>query len=149
MNKPTFQGGIKVEIERWDMLKEISIIHDEIDRIFQNFLKGIPSLRASEELIDFIPPINMIDDGDKIFVQVALPGIKKEDLDISLQENILTISGIRTGKSDKPHYLQEWQYGNFERKIAIPVVIKDDDIRADYTDGILTISIPKSDIDGE
>lgn len=138
-----------MEIERWDMLKEISIIHDEIDRIFQNFLKGIPSLRASEELIDFIPPINIIDDDDRIFVYVALPGVKKEDLDISFQERVLTISGIRIGKSDKPHYIQEWQYGSFERKITIPVVIKDDNILADYTDGILTISIPKSDIDGE
>jgi HSP20 family protein len=128
----------KVEIERWDMFKEIAMIHDEVDRIFQNFFKII-----DEELTTFTPPINILDDGDRVLVQVALPGVKKEDIDLSLQERTLIISGIRV-KADKPHYQQEWQYGSFERKITIPVAIKDDDLRADYTDGILTVSIPKS-----
>jgi len=132
-----------VEIERWDMFKEIAEIHDEVDRLFQNFLKRIPSPRVYEELPAFTPPINIIDDGEKLLVQVALSGVNKEDIDLSLQEMTLTISGVRVGNSDKPHYQQEWQYGSFERKVTIPVAIKDDDIRADYTDGILTISILK------
>ncbi len=134
-----------MEIERWDIFKEITMIHDEVDRIFQNFFKRIPVSRIDKETPSFTPPANIIDEGEKLVVQIALPGVKKEDIDLSLQDRTLIIRGMRVGRSDKPHYQQEWQYGSFEREIIIPVAIKDDDIRADYTDGILTIIVSKSD----
>jgi HSP20 family protein len=133
-------------IEKWDILKEISTIHAEVDRIFQGFFKRIPGPILEENLTTFIPPVNVYDDGN-IIIEVALPGVKKEDIDLSLQDNILTISGVRLGKADKPYYQQEWQYGHFEREITLPIAIKGDNISAEYKDGILTISIPKKDND--
>lgn len=132
-------------IERWDIFKEITTIHAEVDRIFQDFFGRIPSPVVEEKLTVFIPQVNIYDDEDKIVVEVALPGVKKEDIDVSLQDRILTISGVRIGKADKFHYQQEWQYGHFEREITLPVAIQGDDIRAEYIDGILTISMPKDD----
>ena len=132
-----------MNIERWDIFKEINTIHAEVDRIFQDFFRRIPSPKIEEKLTVFTPPANMYDDGDKIVIEVALPGVKKEDIDVSLQDNVLTISGVRIGKSDKPYYQQEWQYGQFEREITLPTAINSDDIRAEYTDGILTVSMPK------
>jgi HSP20 family protein len=132
-----------LNIERWDIFKEINTIHAEVDRIFQDFFRRIPSPKIEEKLTVFTPPVNMYDDGDKIVIEVALPGVKKEDIDLSLQDNVLTISGVRIGKTDKPYYQQEWQYGQFEREITLPTAIKSDDIRAEYTDGILTVSMPK------
>jgi len=132
-----------LNIERWDIFKEINTIHAEVDRIFQDFFRRIPSPKIEEKLTVFTPPVNMYDDGDKIVIEVALPGVKKEDIDLSLQDNVFTINGVRIGKTDKPHYQQEWQYGQFEREITLPTAIKSDDIRAEYTDGILTVSMPK------
>ena len=132
-----------MNIEKWDIFKEINTIHTEVDRIFQDFFKRIPSPKIEEKLTVFTPPANMYDDGDKIVIEVALPGVKKEDIDLSLQDNVLTINGVRIDKTDKPYYLQEWQYGPFEREITLPTAIKSDDIRAEYTDGILTVSMPK------
>jgi HSP20 family protein len=132
-----------LNIERWDIFKEINTIHAEVDRIFQDFFRRIPSPKIEEKLTVFTPPVNMYDDGDKIVIEVALPGVKKEDIDLSLQDNVLTISGVRIGKTDKPYYQQEWQYGQFEREITLPTAINSDDIRAEYTDGILTVSMPK------
>ncbi|MDQ1318363.1 MAG: hypothetical protein QG641_952 [Candidatus Poribacteria bacterium] len=129
-------------VERWDIFKEIEAIHEEVDRIFQDFFRRIPSPRVEEKLTSFIPPVNVYDDENKIVIAIALPGMKKEDIDISMQDRTLTVSGVRIG-SDKPHYQQEWQYGHFERDIILPTAIKSDDILAEYTDGILTISIPK------
>lgn len=129
-------------VERWDIFKEIEAIHEEVDRIFQDFFRRIPSPRVEEKLASFIPPVNVYDDENKIVIAIALPGMKKEDIDISMQDRTLTVSGVRIG-SDKPHYQQEWQYGHFERDIILPTAIKSDDILAEYTDGILTISIPK------
>ena len=131
-----------MNIERWDIFKEINTIHAEVDRIFQDFFRRIPSPRVEEKLTSFIPPVNIYDDKNIIVIAIALPGMKKEDIDVSVQDRTLTISGVRIG-TDKPHYQQEWQYGHFERDIILPTAIKSDDIRAEYTDGILTISIPK------
>ena len=136
-----------MNIERWDIFKEINTIHAEVDRIFQDFFRRIPSPKIEEKLTVFTPPVNMYDDGDKIVIELALPGVKKEDIDVSLQDGILIISGVRIGKSDKPYYQQEWQYGHFEREITLPIAIKGDNISAEYKDGILTISIPKKDND--
>ena len=111
-------------IERWDIFKEITTIHSEVDRIFQDFFRGIPSPVLEEKLTVFTPPVNTYDDGDKIVVEVALPGVKKEDIDVSFQDRILTISGVRIGKANKLHYQQEWQYGHFEKEITLPVAIK-------------------------
>ena len=132
-----------MSIERWDILKEIGAIHAEVDRLFNNFLKQIPSPTIEEKLTTWTPLVNIYDDRDKIIIEVALPGVKKEDIDLSLQDGTLTISGIRIGKSDKSHYQQEWRYGNFEREIEIPVLIKTENILPEYTDGILVISIQK------
>jgi len=130
-------------IERWDIFKEITTIHAEVDRIFQDFFRRIPSPVVEEKLTSFTPPANVYGDEDKIVIEVALPGMKKEDIDVSLQDRIITISGVRVGKADKPHYQQEWQYGHFEKDITLPTTVKSDDIRAEYIDGILTISITK------
>lgn len=128
-------------IERWDIWKEFAQIHREVDRIFEDFFKRIPG--AEEDEVAFIPSANVYDDGDKVVVEVALPGVKKEDIDLSLQENRLILRGVRHGRTDRHYYQQEWQYGSFEREIVITIPIKDESISAGYTDGVLTISIPK------
>lgn len=133
-----------MSIERWDILKEIDEIHAEFERIFNNFLRRIPNPIIEEKLTTWSPLVNIYDDLDNIIVEIALPGVKKEDIDLSLQDRKLVVSGFRVGRSDKPYYLQEWKYGCFERKIDIPVPIESDNIRAEYTDGILTVVIKKT-----
>lgn len=134
-----------MSIERWDILKEIDEIHLEFERIFNNFLRRIPSPIIEEKLTTWSPLVNIYDDLDNIVIEIALPGVKKEDIDLSLQDRKLVVSGFRVGRSDKLYYLQEWRYGSFERKIDIPVPIESDNIRAEYTDGILTVIMRKLD----
>lgn len=128
-----------MSIERWDINKEIAEIHAEIDRIFDSFFKRI--IPVFDE-IAFVPQVNMFKDDDDLIVEVALPGVKKEDINLSLEDKKLIISGTRVGKSDIIYYMKEFQYGNFERKIEIELPIKEEGIRAEYNDGILKVSIP-------
>lgn len=129
-------------IERWDIGKEIAMIHAEVDRIFDSFFKRVvPAI--DEEVAAFIPQVNIYNENDKIIVEAALPGVKKEDIDVSLQGGKLLISGVRVGQADRNYYLKELSYGSFEREIALPEQINSEDIRAEYTDGILKVSIPK------
>lgn len=128
-----------MSIERWDLSKEIAEMHAEIDRIFDSFVKrAIPIF----DEIAFIPQANVFEDGNYLIVEFALPGVKKEDINLSLEGKNLIISGTRIGMLDKVYYIKEFQYGNFERKIEIELPIKEEGIRAEYNDGILKVSIP-------
>lgn len=126
-------------IERWDLNREIAEIHAEIDRIFESFFKRV--IPVFEE-VAFVPQVNMFKEDSNLIVEVALPGVKKEDINLSLEDRKLIISGTRVGRSDISYYMKEFQHGNFERKIEINFPIKEEGIRAEYNDGILKISIP-------
>lgn len=128
-----------MSIERWDINKEIAEIHAEIDRIFESFFKRISPVFDE---VAFVPQVNMFKDDDNLIVEVALPGVKKEDINLSLEDKNLIISGTRMGRSDIIYYMKEFQYGNFERKIGIELPIKEEGIRAEYNDGILKVFIP-------
>ncbi len=126
-------------IERWDLSKEIAEIHAEINRIFESFFKRtIPTF----DEVAFVPQANMFEDEDNLIVEIALPGVKKEDINLSLEDKKLVISGTRIGRSDRVYYMKEFQYGNFDRKIEIDFPVKEEGIRAEYNDGILKVSIP-------
>lgn len=128
-----------MSIERWDLSKEIAEIHAEIDRIFESFFKRI--IPVFDE-VAFIPQVNMFKENSNLIVEVALPGVKKEDINLSLEDKKLIISGTRIGRSDIVYYMKEFQYGSFERKVEIEPPIKEEGIRAEYIDGILKVSIP-------
>ncbi|MGB9595518.1 MAG: Hsp20/alpha crystallin family protein [Candidatus Poribacteria bacterium] len=132
-----------MSIERWDIIKEIDEIHAEFERIFNNFLRRIPNPIIEEKLTIWTPLVNIYDNLDEVVIEIALPGVKKEDIDLSLQDKKLIVSGFRIGRSDRPFYLQEWRYGSFEREIDIPIPIETDSIRAEYIDGVLTVKMKK------
>lgn len=94
------------------------------------------------------PAMDLYEDKDNLTVNVELPGMKKEDIELSLNEGTLTISGER--KNDETHkdaatHRVERFYGRFQRSVALGVAVNPDKIKATYTDGILTVTLPKAD----
>ena len=84
---------------------------------------------------------------DKITVQVELAGMKKEDFDISLQDDVLTISGERKSESEKREgesFRSERSFGAFSRSVTLPSAVKADEVKATYEDGVLTVTLPKA-----
>jgi HSP20 family protein len=87
------------------------------------------------------------EDADKVTVQLELAGVKKEDFDISLQDDVLTISGERKSESEKREgesYRSERSFGSFSRSVTLPSPVKSADVKATYQDGILTVTLPKA-----
>ena len=92
------------------------------------------------------PLVNVEDKGDKLMVTAELPGMKKEDIQVDLEEGALTISAERKGveeEKEKDYYRCERQYSSFRRRIALPEQVNLEGADAEYSDGILTISLPK------
>jgi HSP20 family protein len=91
----------------------------------------------------FTPLLDVRETGEEYLVMVDLPGVKSEDVTIEINEQVLTISGSRPGVETGEAQNVERPYGSFSRTLTLPTGVDSDSIAADYTDGVLTLHIPK------
>jgi len=123
----------------------LSNLRDEIDRLFEAPLTEFS--RTSQQLAGgWLPAVDLYEDKDNIVVRAELPGMKKEELTISLHEGVLTLSGERTREEqykDTQVCRAECFEGRFQRTITLPCPVQGDKVSASYKDGILTVTLPK------
>jgi len=94
-----------------------------------------------------IPAINMYQTDDDVVVQAALPGLKVEDVQITITGDILSLKGEfkeKTESKDKAYTIREQNYGSFERSMQLPTGVLADKSRAEFEDGILSITLPRA-----
>ena len=92
-------------------------------------------------------PLEVFEEGNSLVVKASLPGIKPEDLNIEIRDNILMISGEtrrETERKEEDYFLNERRYGQFRRSLALPYDVKVDKVNAGFEDGILTLTLPKT-----
>jgi HSP20 family protein len=133
------------ELSVWPGFGRLSNLRDEIDRLFDVPLAELA--RTSSLLSGWTPALDLHEDKDSLVVKVEVPGMKKEDIEVSLHDGTLSISGER--KSDQTFegaevYRAERFFGRFQRTIALPTAVAADQIKAQYKDGVLTITLPKA-----
>ena len=123
----------------------------EIDRLFDGFFTDFgrfPSSLVSKERIGpFSPKIDISNDESSIEINAELPGLDEKDIQVSLQEDVLTIKGEKKSgdeKKSKDFYRVERRFGSFERSIRIPQEVDAEKIKASFKNGVLTVSLPKS-----
>jgi HSP20 family protein len=134
-----------MDIIRWDPFKELSTLREQIDRLFDSFFGRVPSIAEKE--VAWIPAINLEETDDSYVVQAELPGLKKDEIKVSITEDTVTISGerkISKEEKGKTYHRVEMSYGKFQRTLTLPGEIVPSKAKATYKDGILTIKLPKS-----
>jgi HSP20 family protein len=118
---------------------------NEINSLFDSFFNE--GLGKFERNVFFTPRVDVVERENQFEVHVALPGLKKEEINIDVERNVLTISGERKlkneNKEDKFHMVENF-YGKFSRSFTLPENIESSKIDAQFTDGILAISLPKA-----
>ena len=95
---------------------------------------------------DWVPSVDISETDGGFEVRAELPGVAKDDLHVSVKDNLLTLSGEKRQKNvdDPQNYRRvERRYGSFQRRFTLPSEVETDDIKAEFTDGVLTLSIPK------
>ena len=124
----------------------------QMDRLFDEVFKRpffslwSPRL-GGEEMEQLYLPIDIFEDGESVIVKAEIPGIKKEDVNVQLTPDSITISGKKTDEQrveQKDFYRLERTYGSFTRTCQLPVETMTDKARAVFKDGILEVRIPKS-----
>lgn len=118
----------------------LPVLHEEIERLLNFPL-------ASNASGPWVPALDAYEEKDNYVVKVELPGVNKEDVRLSLEKGTLTITGERkseTSSKDGELYHSERFYGRFQRTVNLPESLAADKVKAGYKDGVLTVTLPKS-----
>jgi len=135
------------ELVNKEPVKEPGKIKTEIDRLWDAFLFGKPKHLKEEDMQGWSPALEVRETKTRILINAEIPGVDPKDIRISLSEGMLTIKGERTrnaeGKEENLHLLER-KYGSFTRLVRIPREVEAEKITASYKNGVLSITVPKS-----
>ena len=119
----------------WPTFGRLANLQDELDRLFESPLRA------------WAPALDVHEDKDGFTISAELPGMKREDIEVSVQEGALVISGERqeekVNEGTEVHR-QERYFGRFSRALTLPTAVAGDRVKATYKDGILTVVLPKA-----
>ncbi len=125
----------------WSPFAELERIRREFDRLLEDVF---PVTAEREEVL--VPPIDVYETDSEVVVKAELPGIKKEDIDVTIKENSVHIKAEKKEekeeKTETVHRVERF-YGKVERVVPLPAEIKPEEAKAEYKDGVLEIRIPK------
>ena len=129
---------------RWDPFRELTALQTEVNRLFSRAGGGDVAERQS-----WTPSIDVIETDDSIKLKAELAGMDPKDLNIEVQDNVLTVSGERRFEEEVNEdkcYRIERRYGSFSRSLALPQTVQEDGIEAKYENGVLEVIVPKAEI---
>ncbi|HVM71078.1 MAG TPA: Hsp20/alpha crystallin family protein [Anaerolineales bacterium] len=130
-------------LTRWEPVQEMMTLREAMDRLFDDAFTRPVSMRGGS----VVPAVDLYQTEDEVVVKASLPGLKSEDVHISVTADVLTLSGEFKQDSEKKettYHIREHRYGSFERSVMLPTEVQTDKAKADFENGILTISLPKA-----
>ena len=125
---------------------EFDRMRRDMDRLWDSFLEGVPG-RRGEERGEWLPSLDVSETKNELVVKAEVPGMDHKDIDISLSNGVLTIKGEKKQEREEKeadYHLVERSYGSFVRSVQLPIEVQGDKINASYMDGIVRITLPKS-----
>ena len=130
-----------MSVSRWDPFQDLLAIQDEMNQVFGRARQGGQGGRV------WAPALDISERNDAYVVTVEVPGVKADDLDITLEDGLLTIQGERqftSESSEQQYHRVERRYGSFRRSITLPSQVRADAIEASFEDGVLEVVVPKA-----
>ena len=123
---------------------EFQNLQDRFNRMFQDSPLSRPN--GDETMTSWAPPCDIYEEGDNIVVKTELPGVDRNDIDVQVENNILTLRGERKREKEVKSenlFRTERFYGSFARSFTLPVSVDTEKIRAEYREGVLQVTLPK------
>jgi HSP20 family protein len=132
-------------ITRWDPFRDVLALQNRMNSLFQDFNRQNEG-EASFTTAAFVPPVDVYEDEHKIVLKLEVPGMKESDLDIQLENNLLTVKGERKFEKEEKEenfHRIERRYGSFYRSFTIPNTVNPENVKASYDAGVLRIELEK------
>lgn len=130
------------EIMPWSPWREMASMREALDRMFD---EGVTTLTRNSDWQ--YPAINVRQTENNILIEADVPGMKQEDIDIEISDNMVTIAGERKASHEEKganYFHKEVSFGSFRRSINLPVDVRGDKASADIVDGTLVVKLPKA-----
>jgi HSP20 family protein len=132
-------------LTRWDPYQEAMTLREAVNRLFEESF--VPTATTSRSGSGFVPALDLSETPDAYFVELAVPGLKPEDLNVTIENGVLTISGeVKQASESKErnYHRVERRYGRFSRSMTLPTTVRGDAVEAKLESGVLHLSIPKA-----
>ncbi len=132
-------------LTRFEPFREFATLQDRINRVFRDSYSG----QAEDESLTtsrFAPAVDVYEDEHNVTLKIEVPGVDEKDIDISLENNTLTVHGerkIEKEEKEENYRRVERQYGSFTRTFTLPTTVDSENVSANYDKGVLKISLPK------
>jgi HSP20 family protein len=135
-------------IVRWEPFRDLASLQERMNRLFDESFKGIGRGTEDDWLLGgtWAPAVDIFEQEGNIVLKAELPGIDPKDVDIRLENNVLTLRGERKVDNEvkrESFHRIERAYGTFARSFTLPSTVDQQSIKADYKDGVLKVVLPK------
>jgi HSP20 family protein len=130
-------------LTRWEPFREFSTLQDRMNRLFRESFEG---QEQSLTTASFAPAVDVYEDEHNVTLKIEVPGIEEKDIDIRIENNVLTLHGerkIEKEEKEENYRRVERQYGSFTRTFTLPNTVDTENVQANYDKGVLKISLPK------
>jgi HSP20 family protein len=126
-------------VRYWQPWREIETLRHQMDKAFDQLIS------STEEAVAWVPAVELKDGGSDLVLRVQLPGLEAKDLDVQVTREAVTIAGEQRHEqtNENEFFKSEFRYGRFYRVVALPVPVQNDQVQAEYKDGILSLRLPK------
>jgi HSP20 family protein len=139
-------GKKSVQLKRDDD-NPFALLRREMDSLVDNFFRGFDMEPFGSRMGVFSPRVDVTENDKEINISAELPGMDEKDIDVSLQNDMLTIKGEKSEEKEekkKDYYRMERSYGSFSRTIPLPVEVETGKVEAKFKKGVLSITLPKT-----
>jgi len=129
-------------LTRWDPFRDVVALQNRMNRLFEEQYGGREELTTGA----FVPPVDIYEDEHGITLKLEVPGVDQKDLDIKVENNVLSVSGERKLEKEEKEenfHRVERRYGSFTRSFTLPNTVNTEDVQADYDNGVLKIRLAK------
>ena len=130
-------------LRRWEPFRELRTMEDTINRLWRNYGR-----EAADPTVEgWSVPLDVVREGDEIMVHASLPGVDPENIDVSVEDSVLTIKATTHAdveREEGEYLMRERRTGSFHRALRLPDTVDTERIQPGYKNGVLSITIPKA-----
>jgi HSP20 family protein len=136
-------------IVRWEPFRDLVSIQDRMNRIFDDAFRGTSRTAGEDDWAlggAWAPAVDIFEKDGSIVLKAELPGVDPKDVDVRVENNVLTLRGERKFESEakrEQYHRVERAYGSFSRSFTLPNVVDTEHIKAEYKDGVLRVNLPQ------
>jgi HSP20 family protein len=134
-------------LTRWSPWQDLFSLHDQMDQLFNEAFGSVVERRGNGAEPALTLPIDIRQTDEAYVLEASVPGFKPEDVEVTLDQNVLTIKGTRMQESEEQKrgfIRRERRTGSFHRQVVLPAEVRADDIAASFEHGVLTVTVPRA-----